>query len=194
MSHSLTVRSSLADARMRPLGEKATDATAPEWPLSVPSSLPAAASMSLILPSMRPTARTRPSGENAIEIAGKPGPRVRISRRLSTSQSLTVLSAAPDASVLPSGEKASANTPCEWPICGKTSGFSCAWSCACAAPRQRATAAATVKAALNATAKKRLVIAQIFPQCRRPLQIAVAFGQHSDQPIATTCAIRQPAG
>jgi hypothetical protein len=51
--------------------------------------------------------------EKAIEMAGKPGPRVRISRRLATSQNLTVLSADPDASVFPSGVKAREKTPCE---------------------------------------------------------------------------------
>ena len=44
---------------------------------------------------------------------GKPGPSVRISRRPGTSQSLTVSSAEPDASVLPSGENASEKTACE---------------------------------------------------------------------------------
>ena len=105
--------SSLAEANTRPSGENATDPTGPAWPVSVRSSLPVVASMSLMVWSNRPAARTRPSGEKAIEMAGKPGPRVRISRRLATSQNLMVLSADPEANVLPSGVKASEKTPWE---------------------------------------------------------------------------------
>lgn len=109
----MTVRSSLADANMRPSGENAMEGIGPPWPVSVCSSPPLAASKSLIFWSNRPTARVRPSGENAIDIAGKPGPMVRISRRLVTSHNFTVLSADPDASVLPLGVKARDRTPWE---------------------------------------------------------------------------------
>ena len=64
-SQSLTVLSDDPDATTLPSGEKATDQTAFEWPLSVCSAVPVTASQSLTVSLYDPDATTLLSGEKA---------------------------------------------------------------------------------------------------------------------------------
>src|SRR5262245_41191014 len=64
-SHSFTVLSVLAEAKVLPSGLQATENTSFVWPFRVANSLPAATSHSLIVWSQLPDARVLPSGPHA---------------------------------------------------------------------------------------------------------------------------------
>ena len=67
VSHSLMVSSTLAEARVLPSGEKATDSIASVCPFRVARSWPVSASHSLMVLSTLAEARVLPSGEKATE-------------------------------------------------------------------------------------------------------------------------------
>ena len=67
-SHSLMVLSSLAEARVLPSGEKATESTASACPVRVARSWPVSTSHSLMVLSPLAEARVLPSGEKATEL------------------------------------------------------------------------------------------------------------------------------
>src|SRR5262249_39442472 len=99
-----------------PSGVKVIAGTWSEGPEIVRTSLPVLGSQSLILLSSLPEARTLLSGLNAREVMAPSCPlRVCNSAPLATSQILTFLSLAPDASHLPFGLAATVNTSRLWP-------------------------------------------------------------------------------
>src|SRR5271168_5220596 len=101
-----------------PSGEKATDQTGPEWPLSgSPCGAPVAASQSRIVLSPEPDVTSLPSGEKATDLTESewPSSGSPCGAPVAVSQSRTVPSPEPDATSLPSGEKATEETggsPC----------------------------------------------------------------------------------
>ena len=66
-SHTFTVASKLAEARLRPSGEKCTEKTTPVCPSSVLRSFPVRASHTLTVLSALAEARLRPSDEKLTE-------------------------------------------------------------------------------------------------------------------------------
>src|SRR5271155_5462984 len=94
--------------------EKATELTESQWPLSVCSGAPVAASQSLTVRSSEPDATSLPSAEKATEVTRLQWPSsVCSGAPVAASQSLTVQSSEPDATSLPSAEKATEVTPPE---------------------------------------------------------------------------------
>ncbi len=90
-----------------PSAEKATEVTPSEWPTSLCSAAPLAASQSRIVLSSNPDTTDLPSGEKATELTPSEWPSSICSAPpVAASQSRTVLSKDPDTTDLPSGEKA----------------------------------------------------------------------------------------
>src|SRR5262249_60974269 len=130
-SHSLTVLSTPAEARVVPSGLQETDNTPSVCPLRTAFSWPVCGSHSLTVLSMLAEASVLPSGLYATARTQPVCPlRVARSRPVATSHSLTTLSSSPgagtgtaagagagklspypEASVLPSGAHATASTP-----------------------------------------------------------------------------------
>src|SRR5262249_43834077 len=112
---SLTVPSALAVARVVPSGEKATETTLFLWPGKDAIFSPRSRSQSVttVLASFT-VASFRPSGENlkrdVLRACHSAPGSVRTTRQVTRSQSLTVWSSPHVASVLPSGENATAWT------------------------------------------------------------------------------------
>jgi hypothetical protein len=106
--HKIIVVSPLPDAIFLPSGVKATEYTLPVWPFKVAVCVRVFTFQSLIVLSSPPTeANVLPSGLNARESTDSSCPlNVAVSMPDFTSHNLTVSSWLPEASVFPSGQKA----------------------------------------------------------------------------------------
>src|SRR3972149_11099605 len=121
ISQRIMVLSQLPDARVLPLGLKATDLTEEACPLSVFIILPVSISQRIIVLSLLPDARVFPSGLKVTELTSLlvcPS-NFRISLPDEASQSMRILSLPPDNTYFPSGENITERTEPECPICTK---------------------------------------------------------------------------
>jgi len=105
----------------------ATDGTHLEWPSSVWSGAPVAASQSRTVLSCDPDTTCLLSGEKATDETQSEWPSsVWSGAPVAASQSRTVLSCDPDTTCLLSGEKATDETQSEWPSSVCRAAFQCA--------------------------------------------------------------------
>ena len=111
-----TVLAAPLETRSWPLAAKATPRAGPAWPDIENSSLASAAFQTLTTPSLPAPATFEPSGLRATALTASAAAELRMAMAVGKSQMRAVLSAAPEATSVPSGLTATLRTRAVWPF------------------------------------------------------------------------------